>query len=304
MESKDLQQLRDIGFEVTIDPKNALHAADAADVINVLNAYITSYKSYLEIQLKKDNQSDDAIKETIKNTKLLVVDTEFNSYHNCLAPYNPQDSRVIPVFNNYKDEILEADMHDYSDMQRLITSYTKEQLHSIYNPIFSAVSNDYSLKIKTSEGKEKKVVRPKKEYATYFKPPKSKKIEINNNKLFQVYVESSDLKNISARNIIYSAELDHATYPYNPDRILYAGIVFFFYDSINAEVTFVDNLYFISYQDLNIEVWGDSREEAEKAFDFTFYSLYLNYAQEDDKNLTDDAIQLKDKLTTMIRFVK
>lgn len=304
MKSETLQILREIAFEFTIDPNNPVHAADAADVVSVLNAYITSYKSYLEIQLKKENQSEDAIKETIKNTKLLVVDTEFNSYHNCLAPYNPQDNRVIPVFNNYKEEILEADMHDYSDMQRLINSYTKEQLHSIYSPIFSAISNNYSIKVKTSEGKEKKVVRPKKEYATYFKPPKTKKVEHDNNKLFQVYVESSDLKSISSRNIIYSAELDHATYPYTTDRIIYGGKIFYFHDSINAEVTFVDDLYFISYPDLNIEVWGDSRVEAEKAFDFTFYSLFLNYAEEDDKNLTDDAVQLKDRITTMIRLVK
>lgn len=304
MEIKDLQQLRDIAFEVTIDPNNVLHAADAADVISVLNAYITSYKSYLEIKLKAENQSDEAIKETVKNTKLLVVDTEFNSYHNCLAPYNPIDNRVIPVFNDYKEEILEADMNDYSDMRRLRNAYTKEQLHSIYNPIFLAVSNNFSLKVKTAEGKEKRVVRPKKEYATYFKLPKTKKGEANETKLFQVFVESADLKSISQKNIIYSAELDHATYPYTPDRIIYNGLIIYFHDSVNCPVSFVDDFYLISYPDLNIEVWGASRQDAEKAFDFTFYSLYLNYAEEDDKNLTDDAIQLKDKLTTMIRTVK
>lgn len=92
--------------------------------------------------------------------------------------------------------------------------------------------------------------------------------------------------------------------PYTPDRIIYNGLIIYFHDSINCPVSFVDDFYLISYPDLNIEVWGASRQDAEKAFDFTFYSLYLNYAEEDDKNLTDDAIQLKDKLTTMIRTVK
>lgn len=304
MDETSLKHLRDIAFEVTIDPNNAVHAASAEDVVKVLNAYINSYKSYLTIKLKSENSSEEDIKETLKNTQLLVVNTEFNSYHNSLAPYNPSNGISTTLFNDYKSEIIDADLDNYSDLLSLKDQFTKEELFSIYNPIFNAISNRYTLKVKTDKGIVRKVKRPNKEYSTYFKPKKGKIKIQNDDKLFQVFVQSHDLKNISAKDIIYSSELEHETYPYTLDRINFNDISIYFHDSITCEVDFIDDLYFISYADLNIEVWGGSRLEAQKAFDFTFYSLIINYAQEDDKNLTTDAIILKDKLNTMIRLIK
>ncbi|TLX24672.1 hypothetical protein FE904_14970 [Chryseobacterium indologenes] len=305
MNNKELSQLREIAFEVTIDPKNALHAASAEDVVKVLNAYISSYKAYLEIKLKSENNSEEDIKETIKNTKLLVVNTEFNSYHNSLAPYNPNDTSILPVFQGYKKDILSVDVDDYSEIRKLRNEFTKEELFSIYNPIFSAISNNYRLKVKTEKDLVKEVKKPTKNFATYFKPPKEKqRKQENNDKLFQLFVHSPDLKNISQKDIIYSSELEHETYPYTLDRLDFNDKTIYLNDIITCYVEFVDDLYFISYPDLNIEAWGSSRSEALAAFDFTFYSLVINYVDEIDENLTNDAIDLKNKLKTMIRLIK
>ena len=304
MDNEELSKLRQIAFEVTIDPNNSLHAASAEDVIKVLSAYIASFKSYLEIKLQSENRSDEDVKDVVKNTKLLVVDTDFNSYHSSLAAYNPSVPATIAVFDKYKTDILDADMDNYSDMLRLRNSYTKEELNAIYNPIFLALSNNYSLKVKANNGIERKVKKPKKEFATYFKPIKTKVKTEDTDKIFQIFVQSPDLKNISTKDIIYSSELLHETYPYTLDRIFYNNKQIFLHDTITCDVEYIDGLYFISYNDLKIEAWGESRKEAENAFDFTFYSLVLNFAEEEDVKLTHDAIVLKDKLNTMIRLIR
>lgn len=302
MSNPELEHLRDIAFEITIDPNNPLHAASAEDVVQVLNAYIASFKSYLEIKLKSDSKTPDEIGEILKDAKLMVVDTDFNSFHSSLVGYNPVNNQPIPFFDNYKSEIIESNLDSYQDVLELRNNYTKEELRSIYNPIFSATSKNYSLKIKTNRISEKKVNKPRKEFETYFKPKRiSSEILPEENKLYSVIVQTPDLNSISTKNIIYSSELEHETYPLILDRIEFADRKILLHDNILCNVTYEDGLYFISYKDLNIEVWGETRVKAEEAFKFTFYSLIINYAEEDDNRLTDDAIHLKNKLVTMIR---
>lgn len=307
MENKELSNLREIAFEVTIDPKNPVHAANAEDVIKVLKAYIASYKSFLAVKLKSENNSEEEITATIKDTQLLIVDTDFNSFHSAIAPYNPHSNNTYGFFNEYKSDILSVDVDNYTTILALIDTYSKKELESIYGPIFSATSNKYNLKVKTNTGAEITVKKPRKSFETYFKESKKKEYQqkkLKNDKLFQLFVQSPDLNHISNKDIIYSSELPHETYPYTLDRISYDANIIHLNDTITCNVDYEEGLYFISYPDLRIEVWGVSRKEAEKAFDFTFYSLVLNYANEEDENLTNDAILLKNKLTTMIRLIK
>lgn len=306
MDNTSLEKLRDMAFEVTIDPNNHIHAASVEDVVKVLNAYVSSYKSYIEIKLKSENKPEDQIKDILNNTQLLVVNTEFNSYHNSLAPYNPTNQVTTSLFNKYKTDILEVDIDNYSDLRQLREHFTKEELSAIYSPIFNATSKNYNLKIKTDNGIIRKVKKPTKSFETYFKPTKIKEPvkKDDKDKIFQVFVQSHDLKSISKKDIIYSTELEHETYPHTVEKISYHDKDIYLHESITCEVEFKDDLYFIIYSDLNIEVWGQSRKEAIEAFNFTFYSLVMNYAQEEDDNLTDDAIILKSKLNTMIRLIK
>jgi hypothetical protein len=301
MKNENLKELREIAFEITIDPNNALHAATAEDVVKVLSAYISSYKSFLTIKLHSENKSEEEITETLKESKLIVVDTDFNSFHSSLAPFNPHDHSVLSVFNDYKSEILDADVDSYTDLRNLRNEFTKEQLHLIYSPIFSVINRNYSLKIKTENKGERKVKKPIKEFETYFKNTKEKIVKENQDKLFQFFVQTPDINSFSKKDIIYSSVLEHKTYPYTTDRIIFSNKIIYLHDNITCNVEYIDDLYFISYGELNIQVWGETREEAEEAFHFTFYSLVINYAEDNDENLTNDAILLKNKLTTMIR---
>jgi len=296
----DLKELRDMAFDITIDPNNSIHSASADDVVKVLNAYISSYKNFIAVKLKAEEKSPEEISKAVTEAKLLVVNTEFNSYHNSLAP---SDYSNFSYFESYKDDVLDTDVDNYGQLQELIHKYNKEELYAIFNPIFSATSKDYSLKVKTDAG-ERKVKKPTQSFAIYFKPSKKKEVKEDSDKIFQIYVQSKDLKTISKKDIIYSAELEHKTYPYSIDRITTQDKLIFLNDTIHCNVEFKDDLYFIGFDDLNINVWGETRKEAEEAFDFTFYSLVINYVEEDDKLLSHDAIVLKNTLITMIRTIK
>jgi hypothetical protein len=72
--------------------------------------------------------------------------------------------------------------------------------------------------------------------------------------------------------------------------------------ALTADVTYDDkeNLYYITFSDLNILVWGKDRSEAEDAFRFAFISLIQNIHNEDDKNLNKEAKEIKKKLSAII----
>ena len=70
---------------------------------------------------------------------------------------------------------------------------------------------------------------------------------------------------------------------------------------IEKKLLFEDGNYIISNELLNITAWGDTIEEAEEAFAFSFFALYQNYAKKDDNNLTSDAKSLKSKLLELVK---
>jgi hypothetical protein len=62
-------------------------------------------------------------------------------------------------------------------------------------------------------------------------------------------------------------------------------------------------MYVIQNEELDITVWGESREEAEDSFAFTFHSLYQNFATEIDSKLSKDAKSLKENLLKTVKKV-
>jgi hypothetical protein len=72
---------------------------------------------------------------------------------------------------------------------------------------------------------------------------------------------------------------------------------------LRADLKIEGRDYLISNNELDLTAWGNSREEAIDAFNFAFYSLYVNYYNEIDSNLTKDAVQLKNNLHKIIKIV-
>ncbi|AZI23002.1 hypothetical protein EIH07_08120 [Chryseobacterium taklimakanense] len=316
MESPELAHLREIALTLKLDPIGTIgHAASVSDVIQVLSGVKESYRNFLKIALSKkfpDNKNlDSEVDEFVNKTELLIVDTQFSSYQNSIAP-NVQDniyslfgnskefSTTEQIFDDYKDEVIYSDVNSYHDLQTLKNKYSAVERQMIFEPLFKASSNKkFNVFVWEGNKEKRKIIKPRTEFQTYFKPPKKAKVEIPE-KYYQFYAkvsESGEIINKSnIKDIVYYEALEHETYPFKPEVLAFGNYVFKLKEKLECSVLFEDNLYFIENESLDITVWAETREDVEKAFNFEFYSLYLNYALESEDKLTQKAILLKNKI--------
>ena len=100
-----------------------------------------------------------------------------------------------------------------------------------------------------------------------------------------------------------SIDLKQDTYPFKPNVIRYGNSVFVLNDKLDCIVDYEDDSFSIKNELLDINVWGDTREEAETAFSFSFYALYENFALEIDAKLSLESRELKKKLLKIVKTV-
>ena len=98
-------------------------------------------------------------------------------------------------------------------------------------------------------------------------------------------------------------DLEYDTYPFKPNVIRYDNFIFVLNDRLDCVVDYEDDSYTIKSDSLDINLWGDTREEAETAFAFSFYALYENFAVENDAQLSKASKDLKTKLLKLVKTV-
>ena len=103
------------------------------------------------------------------------------------------------------------------------------------------------------------------------------------------------------KKVFYLEELEYDTYPYKPDMIKYYNTIFNLTEKLDCSVSYEENQYIISNDLLDLTVWGETREEAERAFCFSFYGLYQNFAKETDSNLTEGGLKIKKILKELVK---
>ena len=74
-------------------------------------------------------------------------------------------------------------------------------------------------------------------------------------------------------------------------------------EKLNCVVDYEDENYTIKNELLDITVWGDTREEVETAFAFSFHALYENFVKEEDVKLSSESKILKNKLLKIVKTV-
>lgn len=323
MESPELNHLREIALTLKLDPIGSVaHAASVTDVIQVLTGVKESYNNFLKIALSKKfphiENIDSEVDNFVNNTELLIVDTKFSSYQNSIAP-NVQDNvyslfgntknftTTEEIFGDYKEEIIYTDVNNFQDLQSLKKKYSATERQMIFEPLFKASSNKrFNVFVWEAKKEKRKIITPRTEYHTYFKAPKKAKTKIAE-KYYQFYAKVSEsgdsLNKSNIKDIVYYEALEHETYPFKPEVLTYGKYVFKLKDKLECNVQFEDNLYFIENLNLDLTVWAETREDVEKAFNFEFYSVYLNYALENDDKLTSKAILLKNKILSLIETI-
>lgn len=326
-----IEKLKDIAFRIHIDPfKTVEHAAKVETVIKVLSDIYQSYNNYLEIEFLKNEEfkkvydSNKKVLETIKEElSLLVVDLNFSSFEAALAPnlielQSPIFKNEVlewkrETFSEYRDVIICGDYDNANYLHKMAKKYNDDERVKIFKPLFSSFGDgkDYKVNIKD---KNQNIVRslnqPEKSKDFYVPKSMAGKSEIPEYSTVQVFAKLKKLGDnkftLNQRNlkeILYLEELEHDTYPFKPDLIKYQDKIFILNKNLECLVEFEDDNYIIHNPELDLVVWGENRKEVEEAFNFSFYSLYVNYYLEDDSKLSDEAILLKNKLRGIIKKV-
>lgn len=325
-----LDKLRDIAIRFQIDSDITVgHAAKVTSVIKVLSEMNKSFSNFLEVEFMKNEEfktvflKNDKVLDTLKeDLELLIVDLNFGSFEAALAPHFSDNQTTLfrndvvewekDSFDTYKDLILGGAYHESEYMRKIAKRYSDEERHKIFQPLFSAVGSgkDYSLNIQDRQGKTKtKLVQPIKEKYNFYVPKTEKVKEEPNYATVQAFLklkkkgDSFSFNKQNVKQVYFVEELAHDTYPFKPNVIQFDGSIYILNDRLIGNVDFEDESYSIKNELLNIYVWGDTREEVESAFAFSFHALYENFALEDDDKLSLESKELKNKLLKLVKTV-
>jgi len=325
-----LKDLQNIALNIHIDPVQSVgHAAKLNTILKVLSEFNKSYYNFLEVEFfKKDDfrsyyEKNNKVLDTLKeDLDLLAVDVKFSSFQISVAPniLSPQismfneevDAWKKETFDDYKENIVKGDFQNPSYISKILSRYDDAERNKIFHPLFSVMGDTkhYKINVLNNAGEvEKVLVSPDKENLLIYIPKIKSAPSIDDEKTLMVFMKvkqtegSVDIKKNKIKKVLYQEVLEHDTYPFRPETIMYAGKIIILNQKLDCNIVFDDNLYYIKYDPFNITVWADTRDEAEAAFYFSFYALYENYVLEDDTALSDSAIILKSKLIKAIKKV-
>lgn len=304
-------------------------AALASTIAKVLGDIVSSYESFLLAEFLKNDtfklafesnpQVFDAIKQSLA---LRAVDLKFASCDVLLAPTLQESAMELfdnqvrqwerSIFPIYRDDIVTADLNDTAVAGRILERYTIEQRAGIFRPIMAMIGDGSKYTINVGQGlvAEKRLRRPSQELIRIYTPKivvhPSLPAERNVVAYMQVRAKDDgnlDLSRKGIKQVFYVEDMEKDTYPFRPDILRYDEYLFILNNRLVTHISIEDDLFFIANDELDITVWGSSREEAEEAFAFSFYALYLNYCLEEDENLDEGAQELKRLLKSLIQSV-
>jgi len=87
---------------------------------------------------------------------------------------------------------------------------------------------------------------------------------------------------------------------YRPAQIAWGVRAFSLEHEIACAVTFEDDLWVVEYEPLGIRAYAETRGQAIQEFDEEFAAVWDAYASVPDDQLTDDAIDLKQRLMSLV----
>jgi len=332
MQKDFLDELRKLAlyFKLETGPKFG-GAIDIDTLTKVLKALNTSFQNYFDAELRNVYSQEGKITQKVNKeikvlqdeARLLVVDLKFESFEAGLAPntvttlgaftYLKEPLKLKKqLFKSYEREVFYSDLNNSQTVQSLERRFSKEERASIFRPLEETVFKPagYSFRYgKSFDDLKKQFKQITPEVEDKLIPP-SVKPHLPD-ATYKIYVRTEgDIDLFGARprykKLLATEKLEHDDYPLQVHVIKYDDVEVQLKQPITAEVRYdeEEQLYYISYPELNINVWGKEREEADEAFYFTFVSLIRSIYNEDDSKLTRKAIELKEKLNEMINQVK
>ncbi|KAF0153566.1 MAG: hypothetical protein FD143_98 [Ignavibacteria bacterium] len=325
---KSLLLLKDISINLKIESIGTIEKVVTVDtLIKVLSDIKKSFHQFSEYKLVNNPIYKEYLvgkpkflEEFLDNFQLLIVDAKMGSFQPALAPnlLEQQDpffkNEVLEfkktTFDNFKNDVVYINYLDQQQVNEIVSKYPEEFRSRVYKPFIDTISDDKSYHVHLLDKNDKiikRIVPPdelrKKQIIPIVKLEKPKSEEQLIKGYFRVssFGSQIELKKSSIKKVYDIEVLHHETYPFKPDTIRFDNHIFILQSALVCDVNFEDDSYFITNHDLDITVWGNTREETEQAFCFSFYSLYKNYVEEIEENLSEKAIELKNKLNILIK---
>lgn len=327
-----LESLREKSLYIKLSSNDRFGGAvDIESLSKALASLNSSYKNFLKIELYSQRNNFISAKEKVElkilidESQLLIVDLDFASFGAAVTPNTITHLNYSSLgdvkrikeesFENYRDFVIEGDFNDDSFLNTISGRYSPEERNLIYKPIYDNIINQKYFNFYFGDNKlnaNKKIKKPSNNIFLNKLIPPLKKVVIDNSireeKLYAIYVSSSNENDLFGKKpkydkILATEKLEKAVYPYQFSRIEYDNTIITLKEQINAHVTFEEGLFHITLDKFNIHVWGDTREEVEDAFDFSFCSLVENIYLESDEHLTKKALEIKINLNSIIKEV-
>jgi len=304
------------------------HAIPVQTLIKILTRIQSSFNNYIEIGVSKNpelaqgKEITPALIALIQDKlQLLVLKVQPGSVVMRMSPDTNNLQGFLfaktaaewqaTVFEEYKNEVV-APIYTPTFVDSIAEKYEPEERKRIYKPFFEAVglgqekvpyrinlidNNSPGIKVLKTlvlpEKKEQKVIIPSVRIA-------SKVEEVDG--LVLAHIKTINGKP-HVSNIYSVVNETFSSIPYSLEIIRHKRKVYTLTKKITCHLRKEEEVFFIEYKELDIEVWGESHAVVLEAFGFAFDSLYRNFVLADEKELTPQSITLRRKLTQLIKGV-
>lgn len=303
-------------------------AVDINHIAKALMSINTSFKNYLEVTLRKEFPSTTAItkeiKKLVQESELLVVDLDFASFKAGISPdtlsvKNTYLSlkQAIPLkhraFKQYKGDVFPPNYNSEAFVKKIEKKFTDDERIRIYKPVIDGLFNQKGIKVYVGpsiESTERRIKELDEVTIERFSPSTIGFTPIPNKDLFyKVYATASGEVDLFGQKpkLKYLAveKLDKQVWPYQVKEVIFGNRTVLLNTTLSAEVTFDEDSqnFIITYEPLDITVWGEQRNGAEEAFNFAFISIVESILIEKDANLTSEALEIKKSLERIVKSV-
>lgn len=320
MSEEILMSLRNGAQYIKLQPNDKYGGAVELDnLIAVLNSVQSSFNSFIEAQfLRSYTQSaSDKFKRELsyikEETKLLIVDLDFNSYDTALCPdlvvnrINPSYLHIgkwkKDKFKEYKSEAFNPNYNSPDFINHIIKEYTPEERIRIFKPIIDNLQNNKNYTVYYGDHKKKyehKFTRLKEETKSIIlsnAEDKTKPVEEKYTQLARVEVTAGKVR----PKVLELFDKKYNRVEFAPEVIMYGKKVYELRFPLLCTMDIVSDEVVIENQMLGIYAVGKTDDEAELMFSEEFDYIYTRYNELADDKLTDDVKAIKSYINHIVK---
>lgn len=291
------------------------------NVWGFLKSLNLSFKNYVRVEANKqfgsilNKKSYDVLEQV---TQPRFVDLKLQSFSFGLSTDTVMSKDKIEIkrvekwtttiFKDYNDKIFESDFMLDDTINEFKEKYTLEERKRIFKPLFDSINDDDYYVSKTNKNYSiLKRIRPvKKEIVKEIIPPIIEEQKKENFELYYTPIAISDsnkkvvVSTEDLKNDLFAKQIDHL--PLTLDGFKYKDTYIPFNKELTVNVSFKDNTYLASIDDLSIDVLTKDRNTIKSQLQLSIaekFQIYRNNKYDDstiqdpidiffDKYLEDD----------------